>query len=235
MRLMLGGTVSFRYDSPLTCHFIMEKVVSCLLPITNLVLGYVLKIQICKGAKKFKKQGLANFPELNLLFAESTTIGLNAYSSGQGGETEEKVAQVESQNCYRHGPINRVTEEHIASGGVWTDSDGLASINTQSGSRKQGSPSIGGQGKGKAHRSSEELFFGHGVKWIESKNQCHGVSSQFNPTFQTCIDVLEKVDPPLTNEQYGIVFGHLSGHVDNQTGFLSMPPARRNWWAWSCK
>lgn len=38
-----------------------------------------------------------------------------------------------------------------------------------------------------------------------------------------CIEALEAVDPPLTSEQYLVVFGHLSGHVDNQTGFPSMP------------
>ncbi|KAB1202394.1 hypothetical protein CJ030_MR8G020191 [Morella rubra] len=58
----------------------------------------------CDRAKKFKKQGLANFPELDLLFAESTAAGLNAYSSGQGGETEEEAARVEGQNVIGTGP-----------------------------------------------------------------------------------------------------------------------------------
>lgn len=207
----------------------------CLLPFTNPILGYVLKMQSCDRAKKFKKQGLANFPELDLLFAESTAAGLNAYSSGQGGETEEEAARVEGQNRYRHGPVGRVTEEHIASGGLRTDSNGPAPMNTQSGARKRGSTSIGRRGKEKVQHSSEDLFFDKANTLIDGMTQCHGASSHFNPTFQACIEALEKIDPPLTAEQYVIVFRELSGHMDNQTGFLSMPPVRRNCWAWSLK
>ncbi|KAB1199784.1 hypothetical protein CJ030_MR0G013381 [Morella rubra] len=144
-------------------------------------------------------RGLANFPELDLLFAESTAAGLNAYSSGQGGETEEEAARVEVKTVIGTA-VGRVTEEHIASGGLRTDSNGPAPMNTQSGARKRGSTSIGRRGKEKA-----------------------------------CIEALEKIDPPLTAEQYVIVFRELSGHMDNQTGFLSMPPVRRNCWAWSLK
>ncbi|KAB1209826.1 hypothetical protein CJ030_MR6G013182 [Morella rubra] len=180
-------------------------------------------------------RGLANFPELDLLFAESTAAGLNAYSSGQGGETEEEAARVEGQNRYRHGPVGRVTEEHIASGGLRTDSNGPAPMNTQSGARKRGSTSIGRRGKEKVQHSSEDLFFDKANTLIDGMTQCHGASSHFNPTFQACIEALEKIDPPLTAEQYVIVFRELSGHMDNQTGFLSMPPVRRNCWAWSLK
>ncbi|KAB1219958.1 hypothetical protein CJ030_MR3G022808 [Morella rubra] len=172
----------------------------------------------CDRAKKFKKQGLANFPELDLLFAESTAAGLNAYSSGQGGETEEEAARVEGQNRYRHGPVGRVTEEHIASGGLRTDSNGPAPMNTQSGARKRGSTSIGRRGKEKVQHSSEDLFFDKANTLIDGMTQCHGASSHFNPTFQACIEALEKIDPPLTAEQSTRLVGQVGRKSDSSSG-----------------
>ncbi|KAB1225863.1 hypothetical protein CJ030_MR1G027866 [Morella rubra] len=127
-----------------------------------------------------KNKGLANFPELDLLFADNTKTGNNCYSSGHGTETEEEATRFKSANCYRHGPVGRVTEEHIASGGVRMGRDGPAPKNTQSGSRKRGSPSVGRRGKGKMQPSSVDMFFDSAKQFLDSKRVCQGASSQFN-------------------------------------------------------
>lgn len=61
-----------------------------------------------------------------------------------------------------HGPVGRVPKEHIASGGVWTDGDRPAPMNTKSGSRKLGTTS-------KAQHNNEEVFFDKANEWINGK------------------------------------------------------------------
>ncbi|KAB1222873.1 hypothetical protein CJ030_MR2G013637 [Morella rubra] len=193
-----------------------------------------LKSQANPNITKFKNKGLANYPELHLLFAYSTASGALRQSSVQRAPTPEECARRERAVRDRHGGFHNVDEEHIASGGgVNLSCGGVQSMDTSSSSRKRGSASVmGARQRRKAKPTSEELYYDEVRNFIIGRRDRDGAgSSGHSGGMKECIAALQSLNPRLPIEQFTVVVRYLTGNRDAQEAFLAMDDDIKGDWA----
>lgn len=187
---------------------------------------------------KFKNKGLANYPELHLLFAKGNASGAVRHSSFQMAPMVEEAAWRESAVRCRHGAVHNVDEEYIASGGgVNLNSGGVSSMDTGSGSKKRGSSSVtSAQQRCNAKPTSEDVYYDEVREYITSKRlRDDAVSSGQAGGMKECIGALQNMNPRLLPEQFYVVVRHLTGNRDAQEAFLAMTDEIKGEWARCCK
>ncbi|KAB1205201.1 hypothetical protein CJ030_MR7G021971 [Morella rubra] len=193
-----------------------------------------LKSQANPNITKFKNKGLANYPELHLLFAYSTASGALRQSSVQRAPTPEECARRERAVRDRHRGFHNVDEEHIASGGgVNLSCGGVQSMDTSSSSRKRGSASVmGARQRRKAKPTSEELYYDEVRNFIIGRRDRDGAgSSGHSGGMKECIAALQSLNPRLPIEQFTVVVRYLTGNRDAQEAFLAMDDDIKGDWA----